>query len=214
MIVGRGLSCHSPPDRAGRPGWSLMASSRPRSRHRHLPSGTPARTVGRRRTHAQAPRATSASSTSARRPSSTSASPARADARAGAIAGPIEAAGGGRADLTCAAVAGSDTVFVAIDGAGDIRRTIPGVQQRAEIGRVLRRQVPRRLHGGWKPAADQPDPIDVVRARNRGRQQRLIPIRIGAWWRRPYRVLPRFGRSDGHRPPAHAGHRHGRAAVR
>ena len=83
-------------------------------------------------------------------------------------------------------MAGSDTVFVAIDGAGDIRRTIPGVQQRAAIGRVLRRQVPRRLHGEWKPAADRPDPVDVVRARNRGRQQRLIPIRIGRMVASPF----------------------------
>lgn len=83
-------------------------------------------------------------------------------------------------------MAGSDTVFVAIDGAGDIRRTIPGVQQRAQIGRVLRRQVPRRLHGEWKPADDRPDPLAVVRARNRGRQQRLIPIRIGRMVASPF----------------------------
>ena len=111
-------------------------------------------------------------------------------------------------------MAGSDTVFVAIDGAGDIRRTIPGVQQRAEIGRVLRRQVPRRLHGEWKPAADRPDPIDVVRARNRGRQQRLIPIRIGRMVASPfafYRGSADLMAIDLRR---HAGHRHGRAAVR
>jgi len=83
-------------------------------------------------------------------------------------------------------VAGSDSAFVAIDGSGDIRRTIPGQQQREQMGRLLRRQVPRRLHGLWKPAPDRPDPLDVVRARNRGRQQRLVPIRLGRMVASPF----------------------------
>ncbi len=79
---------------------------------------------------------------------------------------------------------------------------------------MLRRQVPRRLHGEWKPAADRPDPLDVVRARNRGRQQRLIPIRIGRMVASPfafYRGSADLMAIDLRR---HAGHRHGRAAVR
>jgi uncharacterized protein (DUF2252 family) len=82
-------------------------------------------------------------------------------------------------------VAGSDA-FVAIQGAGDIRLTIPGIGQREEIGRALRRQVPRRLHGEWTPAPNRPDPIDVVRARNRGRQPRLVPIRLGRMVSSPF----------------------------
>jgi uncharacterized protein (DUF2252 family) len=83
-------------------------------------------------------------------------------------------------------VAGSDSAFVAIEGSGDIRRTIPEQQQREEIGRLLRRKLPRRLHGLWQPAPDRPDPLDVVRARNRGRQQRLIPIRLGRMVASPF----------------------------
>jgi uncharacterized protein (DUF2252 family) len=98
----------------------------------------------------------------------------------------LAAAGAGRTDLTCAAVAGSDNALVAIDGSGDIRRTIPGEQQREQMGRLLCRQVPRRLHGPWKPAPDRPDPLEVVRARNRGRQQRLIPIRLGRMVASPF----------------------------
>ena len=76
--------------------------------------------------------------------------------------------------------------FVSVDGAGDIQRTIPGVDERAALGKMLRQQVPRRLHGRWEPAADRPDPLDVVRARNRGRQRRLIPIRLGRMVASPF----------------------------
>mgnify|MGYP006328421765 CR=1 FL=1 len=47
------------------------------------------------------------------------------------------------------------------------------------MGEELRRRVPRSVHGRWRAAPDRPDPVDVIRARNRGRQQRLVPIRIG-----------------------------------
>jgi uncharacterized protein (DUF2252 family) len=76
--------------------------------------------------------------------------------------------------------------FVSIDGAGDIRRTIPGVDERAALGKWLRQQVPRRSHGQWRPAPDRPDPLDVVRARNRGRQSRLVPIRLGRMLASPF----------------------------
>ncbi len=75
---------------------------------------------------------------------------------------------------------------MSIDGAGDIRRTILGFDERASLGKLLRQQVPRRLHGQWKPAADRPDPLDIVRARNRGRQQRLVPIRLGRMVASPF----------------------------
>ena len=75
---------------------------------------------------------------------------------------------------------------MSIDGAGDIQRTIPGVDERAALGKLLRQQVPRRLHGQWTPAPDRPDPLDVVRARNRGRQRRLVPIRLGRMVASPF----------------------------
>jgi uncharacterized protein (DUF2252 family) len=76
--------------------------------------------------------------------------------------------------------------FVTIDGAWDIRRTIPAADERAALGKLLRQQVPRRSHAEWVPAPDRPDPLDVVRARNRGRQQRLIPIRLGRMVASPF----------------------------
>lgn len=76
--------------------------------------------------------------------------------------------------------------FVPIEGAGDIRRTIPPREEREALGRALRQRVARKAQGEWRPAPDRPDPVDVVRARNRGRQQRLVPIRIGRMVASPF----------------------------
>ena len=80
----------------------------------------------------------------------------------------------------------SDHPFVPIDGAGDIRRTIPPREEREAIGKALRRRAPRTTHGRWHAAPDRPDPLDVIRARNRGRLQRLVPIRIGRMVASPF----------------------------
>ena len=78
------------------------------------------------------------------------------------------------------------SVFVRIDGAGDIRRTIPPLEEREALGKLLRQRLPRRLHGRWQPPADRPDPLAVIRARHRGRQQRLVPIRVGRMVASPF----------------------------
>ena len=76
--------------------------------------------------------------------------------------------------------------FIPIDGAGDIRRTIPPREEREAMGKALRQPVPRATHGRWRTADDRPDAVDVIRARNRGRQQRLVPIRIGRMLESPF----------------------------
>jgi uncharacterized protein (DUF2252 family) len=76
--------------------------------------------------------------------------------------------------------------FVPIEGAGDIRRTIPSREEREALGKALRQWVPRKTHGQWRAAPGRPDPVEVVRARNRGRQQRLVPIRIGRMVASPF----------------------------
>ncbi len=73
-----------------------------------------------------------------------------------------------------------------IEGAGDIRRTIPSREEREALGKALRQRVPRKTHGQWRAAPGRPDPVEVVRARNRGRQQRLVPIRIGRMVASPF----------------------------
>jgi len=80
----------------------------------------------------------------------------------------------------------NDPSLIPIDGAGDIRRTIPPRAEREALGKEMRRRVPRSVHGRWRAAPDRPDPVDVIQARNRGRQQRLVPIRIGRMIASPF----------------------------
>ena len=80
----------------------------------------------------------------------------------------------------------NDPSLIPIDGAGDIRRTIPPRAEREALGKEMRQRVPRSVHGRWRAAPDRPDPVDVIRARNRGRQQRLVPIRIGRMVASPF----------------------------
>ncbi len=46
-----------------------------------------------------------------------------------------------------------------------------------ERGRSLRKVVPRSIHGDWKPAADRPDPVELIEGQNTERIQRLVPVR-------------------------------------
>ncbi|UCD99247.1 MAG: DUF2252 domain-containing protein [Chloroflexota bacterium] len=52
-------------------------------------------------------------------------------------------------------------------------------QERYEIGKVKREQVPLSSHGQWAPAADRPDPVSLLQAQDEGRVQQLLPIKYG-----------------------------------
>ena len=49
--------------------------------------------------------------------------------------------------------------------------------ERAEIGRSLRKTVPRSAIGDWRPAPNRPDPIAILEAQAADRVPRLVPIR-------------------------------------
>jgi uncharacterized protein (DUF2252 family) len=49
----------------------------------------------------------------------------------------------------------------------------------AERGRAARREVPRSIHGQWEPAANRPDPIDLLEEQAESRVPELVPIRYG-----------------------------------
>jgi uncharacterized protein (DUF2252 family) len=49
--------------------------------------------------------------------------------------------------------------------------------QRYERGRGLRKDVPRSAHGEWRPAADRPDPVEVLLAQDADRIAELTPVR-------------------------------------
>jgi uncharacterized protein (DUF2252 family) len=60
---------------------------------------------------------------------------------------------------------------------------------RLAAGQALRRDAPRSSHAGWKPAADRPDPVDILEASNRSRVPELVPIRYGRMLRSPFAFL-------------------------
>jgi uncharacterized protein (DUF2252 family) len=60
---------------------------------------------------------------------------------------------------------------------------------RVEIGKQLRKTVPRELHGAWKPAPNRPDPVALVKAGNAGREEDLIPLRMERMAASPFAFL-------------------------
>ncbi len=53
------------------------------------------------------------------------------------------------------------------------------LQQRVAQARYLSEQVPFSSHADWKPDPARPDPLELVMKTNAGRQEELIPIRMG-----------------------------------
>ncbi|HWF23884.1 MAG TPA: DUF2252 family protein, partial [Solirubrobacteraceae bacterium] len=51
--------------------------------------------------------------------------------------------------------------------------------ERAARGRAARKHAPRSAPGEWEPAADRPDPIDLLEEQATDRLPELIPIRYG-----------------------------------
>ena len=60
---------------------------------------------------------------------------------------------------------------------------------RQQDGKALREVVPYGTHGAWKPAADRPDPVQLVMKSNEGRQQEFVPIRMGRMAASPFGFL-------------------------
>ncbi len=51
--------------------------------------------------------------------------------------------------------------------------------ERRRLGREARRALPRGDHARWQPAADRPDPVELLRAGDPDRAPELVPIRYG-----------------------------------
>jgi uncharacterized protein (DUF2252 family) len=60
---------------------------------------------------------------------------------------------------------------------------------RHAAGKALRAALPREAHAEWQPAADRPDPLDIIRATNAGRQEGLIPLRMARMAASPFAFL-------------------------
>ncbi|MFD8597046.1 DUF2252 domain-containing protein [Kitasatospora sp. NPDC059646] len=61
--------------------------------------------------------------------------------------------------------------------------------ERAELGRAARKRAPRSTAGHWRPAADRPDPVAVLRDQAADRVPELVPIRTGRMAASPFAFL-------------------------
>ena len=57
------------------------------------------------------------------------------------------------------------------------KRLLPTLDERRERGREARKKAPRSSHGDWSPAADRPDPIEILAAQDATRLDFLVPVR-------------------------------------
>jgi uncharacterized protein (DUF2252 family) len=53
----------------------------------------------------------------------------------------------------------------------------------------LRQQAPRSSHGEWAPAADRPEPLSLLQEQDKGRIERLLPIKYGRMLESPFAFL-------------------------
>jgi len=70
--------------------------------------------------------------------------------------------------------------------AADAARQSESGKAKGADGKAARTAVPRRALGAWQPAADRPDPIELLRAQDVRRQQDLVPIRWGRMSASPF----------------------------
>jgi uncharacterized protein (DUF2252 family) len=61
--------------------------------------------------------------------------------------------------------------------------------ERYAMGRKLRHTVPRKSLGVWQPAADRPDPVQLIISSHEGRLDWLIPVRVARMVTSPYGFL-------------------------
>ncbi len=55
----------------------------------------------------------------------------------------------------------------------------PTAGERAERGKAARATAPRSGHGDWEPAADRPDPVELLEEQAASRVAELVPLRYG-----------------------------------
>ncbi|MEU4237027.1 DUF2252 domain-containing protein [Actinoplanes sp. NPDC026619] len=75
------------------------------------------------------------------------------------------------------------------DGFSSLRRPARPRAERYELGRSLRERAHRADMAHWSPPDDRADPVEQVLAQNRGRQEWLVPLRIGRMISSPYAFL-------------------------
>ncbi len=74
-------------------------------------------------------------------------------------------------------------------GTFDLRNPNNTWEKRRDIGKALRERTPRESHADTKLAADRPDPLELLAASNVGRQEDLVPLRMGRMAASPFAFL-------------------------
>ncbi|MBO1332131.1 DUF2252 domain-containing protein [Streptomyces sp. VRA16 Mangrove soil] len=62
-------------------------------------------------------------------------------------------------------------------------------RERASRGRAARSRVPRSAHGVFAPAADRPDPVEILEDQSGSRLPELVPLRYGRMTESPFRFF-------------------------
>ena len=62
-------------------------------------------------------------------------------------------------------------------------------ESRRTSGAGMLKDVPYAAHGEWTPPGNRPGPVDIVVAGNAGRQEHLVPLRIGRMAASPFAFL-------------------------
>ena len=71
----------------------------------------------------------------------------------------------------------------------DLRNANNPTEKRWGIGKGLRVGAPRESHAEHKLGSDRPNPLDLLAASNKGRQEHLIPLRMGRMAASPFTYL-------------------------
>ena len=74
-------------------------------------------------------------------------------------------------------------------GAFDLRVANHPWEKRRDIGKTLRARTPRESHADSKPASNRPGPLELLATSNVGRQEHLIPLRMGRMAASPFTFL-------------------------
>ncbi len=74
-------------------------------------------------------------------------------------------------------------------GSFDLRNANNPWEKRRNIGKGLRVRTPRESHADTKPVPNRPDPLDLLAASNVGRQEDLVPLRMGRMAASPFSFL-------------------------
>ena len=68
-------------------------------------------------------------------------------------------------------------------------RALEHPASRRANGAQIRASVPHEAHAEWTPPKRRPNPVDIVVAGNAGRQEHLVPLRIGRMAASPFAFL-------------------------